>query len=346
MKLFWRKTRKYSKKEALIKSASFFLILAVIFFLVNFDFSLLGKRFDAFLDPEGISKKELIPSSWLERYGIEANSIEDFASDTDQDGLTLKGEYIYLTSPLDPDSDNDGYKDGVEVKNGYNPTGEGRLDMDGDNLPDFWEKAVGLGTDTQDYDLDPDGDDLPNYLEYKYMTNPHLVDTDNDGYSDKTEIQNGFDPVKEGEARPELELSIEKIGVNVPIIRSASEEEAEIQDDLKNGVVKYHKMTDAGQSGNMVISGHSSNYAWIQGNYNHIFKDLNSLESGDSLVVKAKQANGRLIEYRYSIYDKAVVKPDDEKIFAYSDDPVMTLVTCWPLGTKWNRLIIKARLET
>lgn len=49
-------------------------------------------------------------------------------ADTDADGLNDQEEVIkYKTNPNNADSDGDGYKDGDEVKNGYNPSGEGKL---------------------------------------------------------------------------------------------------------------------------------------------------------------------------------------------------------------------------
>lgn len=48
--------------------------------------------------------------------------------DTDGDGLTDREEFrVFGTDPKNPDSDGDTYIDGVEVKNGYNPKGEGKL---------------------------------------------------------------------------------------------------------------------------------------------------------------------------------------------------------------------------
>lgn len=48
--------------------------------------------------------------------------------DTDGDGLSDGDEVnIWKTNPLNPDTDGDGYKDGAEVKNGYNPSGNGKL---------------------------------------------------------------------------------------------------------------------------------------------------------------------------------------------------------------------------
>lgn len=48
--------------------------------------------------------------------------------DSDFDGLSDYEEvYIYGTDPLNPDTDGDSYSDGDEVKNGYNPKGQGKL---------------------------------------------------------------------------------------------------------------------------------------------------------------------------------------------------------------------------
>jgi len=47
--------------------------------------------------------------------------------DSDEDGLSDQDERHYGTNRLDPDTDGDGFDDGTEVKNGFNPLGEGRL---------------------------------------------------------------------------------------------------------------------------------------------------------------------------------------------------------------------------
>lgn len=48
--------------------------------------------------------------------------------DTDKDGLSDYDEVrVYQTDPLKEDTDGDTYKDGDEVKNGYNPAGPGKI---------------------------------------------------------------------------------------------------------------------------------------------------------------------------------------------------------------------------
>ncbi len=52
----------------------------------------------------------------------------DFAGDFDNDGLENIREDMIGTDPNNEDSDGDGYLDGEEVENGYNPMGEGSLE--------------------------------------------------------------------------------------------------------------------------------------------------------------------------------------------------------------------------
>lgn len=49
-------------------------------------------------------------------------------ADTDADSLSDYEEItLWKTNPLNPDTDGDGFSDGQEVKNGYNPNGAGKL---------------------------------------------------------------------------------------------------------------------------------------------------------------------------------------------------------------------------
>ncbi|MFA5871293.1 MAG: sortase [Parcubacteria group bacterium] len=208
-----------------------------------------------------------------------------------------------------------------------------------------WATAFGLTSADGKFDDDPDADKLPNFLEYAHGTNPKNADTDGDGFSDRQEINNGFDPDSPGEAKPSVEITIKKIDVAVPMVWSTSEDENSMLEDLKSGVNHYPKSATPGQTGNMVISGHSSNYIWVKGDYNYIFKNLNNLVEGDMVDVKTIQQNGRVLTYHYKVNSlKKIVAPDDPLIFSDTAEPTLTLSTCWPLGTNFRRLIVKADL--
>lgn len=100
-----------------------------------------------------------------------AGTDKDLA-DTDGDGLSDFDELkTWKTDPLVKDTDNDGYDDGLEVQNGYDPTGLGQLDSDFDGIGDPEERKIG--------------------------TDPYKFDTDGDGLNDKEEVDAGRDPLIE-----------------------------------------------------------------------------------------------------------------------------------------------------
>jgi len=281
---------------------------------------------------------------WLRRYNITLNSEADTLIDSDNDGLTLKDEYLNQTDPFDADTDKDGYSDGEEVRFSYNPLGEGKLDKNKDGLPDLWEIEHGFSLSQNNAKGDPDNDTLPNDLELAYGTDPNNSDSDGDGYDDATEIANGYDPTVPGETRLIFEIFIKKINASAPIILSKNPSEEALLDDLKRGVILYPQSSIPGQAGNAVINGHSSNYAWTDGSYNYVFKDLNSLEKGDKIEISVSQRNGKGVSNRYAVIEKDIVGPDDPKIFISSEKKLLTLVTCWPPNTNLQRLIVRAEL--
>jgi len=188
---------------------------------------------------------------------------------------------------------------------------------------------------------DWDNDGLSNELEDLHGTDPRKADTDGDGYTDAQEIKNGYDPAAPGDVRPAVEITISKIGVTAPMIWSKSEQEKDQLADLQNGVAHFPKTASPGQPGNMIISGHSSNYIWAKGSFNYIFKNLNNLGSGDVVDVKTTQQNGKIVTYQYKISEKFTTVPNDARIFEDSNGSVLTLTTCWPIGSNARRLIVK-----
>jgi sortase A len=93
-----------------------------------------------------------------------------------------------------------------------------------------------------------------------------------------------------------------------------------------------------GQVGNTVLSGHSSNDLIDSGNYKFIFARLDHLQPGDTVYV-----NYQSKRYTYTVTKKQVVKPTDVQALIYkTDKPMLTLLTCTPLGTSLNRLLVTA----
>jgi hypothetical protein len=124
-------------------------------------------------------------------------------ADTDGDGINDQDEIeTYLTDPKDADSDNDGVTDGTEIANGSdaNDSGSVPTDSDGDGLSDAFENTYFGDTTAADPFADDDGDGLNNLEEQIAGTNPFEADTDNDGISDKVELDVSMDPTDPSDA--------------------------------------------------------------------------------------------------------------------------------------------------
>lgn len=85
---------------------------------------------------------------------------------------------------------------------------EGDPDTDFDGLPDYAETNTGTYISPDDTGTDPndpytDGDSLTDGQEvWEFNSNPHLADTDSDGFDDGFEVATGFDPAS-GASTPE-----------------------------------------------------------------------------------------------------------------------------------------------
>mgnify|MGYP003380768009 CR=1 FL=1 len=137
-------------------------------------------------------------------------------------------------------------------------------------------------------------------------------------------------------------LIIPKINVDVPIIWTANAADQNSLNDAMTKGVAWFNIQQAhsrpGENGNLVLSGHSSNDWLDQGDYKFIFAPLEQMKVGDTFYVNYQQKR-----YIYKITTTKVVAPTDVASLATDGKkPVATLITCTPLGTALNRLLVIA----
>lgn len=136
-------------------------------------------------------------------------------------------------------------------------------------------------------------------------------------------------------------LIIPKINVDVPVIYGVGSDYDSQMTAMQKGVAQFSipgASSHPGQVGNTVLSGHSSNDLFDKGDYKFIFAQLDKLLKSDSIYVNYKS-----IRYAYVVTKKEVVKPTDvNKLIYKTKVPVLTLITCTPLGTSLNRLLVTA----
>jgi sortase A len=111
--------------------------------------------------------------------------------------------------------------------------------------------------------------------------------------------------------------------------------------ELENGVIRYPGSAKPGEQGNSFIFGHSSNFPWIQGDYNDVFSLLDHVTYDDEVIVYYGQE-----KHTYKIRTKDVISPGDVSVLKddASDKSKLTLMTCWPIGTTLNRLVLTGEL--
>lgn len=155
------------------------------------------------------------------------------------------------------------------------------------------------------------------------------------------------DPNESDVVSDDPRLIIPKIAVDVPVVYddtmgSSSAETAAKQDlALEKGVAWFGvpgANSHPGQLGNTVLSGHSSNDWLAPGDYKFVFARLDQLKKGDVIY-----ANYKGTRYTYTVTNKKVINPSDVSALYIGDDkPMLTLLTCTPVGTALNRLLVYA----
>ncbi len=123
-------------------------------------------------------------------------------------------------------------------------------------------------------------------------------------------------------------IEIPKIKVNAAILEGTDDSA------LKYAVGHYPGLGEIGQPGNYVLLGHR-NYV-----YGHFFRNIDKLEVGDQIKIRKDNDT-----YTYLVTESFVVTPEDVWVLKQSEEPTITLITCTPIGTYTDRLIVKGVLS-
>lgn len=168
---------------------------------------------------------------------------------------------------------------------------------------------------------------LANVMAY---TTPASQDTVATYVDPSTDVTVGPDPI----------LTIPKLAVQAPVIYDLTTlNESVVEAKLQNGIVHYPlrgASATPGEVGNAVFLGHSANDVFAAGNYKFVFLRLEQLQKGDYFYI-----NYNSKRYTYVVTDKKVINPSQVSELAIdTTKPIATLVTCVPVGTSTNRLLV------
>ena len=121
-------------------------------------------------------------------------------------------------------------------------------------------------------------------------------------------------------------LVIPKIDMDAIVVEGASRR------DLSEGPGHMKQTAQPGETGNAVITAHRDTF------FRHIYE----LNKGDQIEVRR---SGRT--FTYAVTGKRIVKPEDISVIKQTNDPQLTLITCYPtyyIGPAPERLVVFSRL--
>lgn len=177
------------------------------------------------------------------------------------------------------------------------------------------------------------------FLQYNQIIAANVVSYISPGNIDPQNII--IDPNTNVIVSAEPRLIIPKINVDVPVIYDIANDSNSLMSAMTKGVAHFAvpgAESHPGQIGNTVLSGHSSNDLLDVGNYKFIFAQLDKLNPGDTVFIHYQS-----IRYTYTITKKEVVGPSDvSALIGETKKPILTLITCTPLGTSDYRLLVTA----
>lgn len=136
---------------------------------------------------------------------------------------------------------------------------------------------------------------------------------------------------------------IPKTWKNIPLLdienRSISWQ-SELNDifmkELENWVIRYPGSAKPWEDGLSFIFWHSSNFPWLQWDYNDVFATLDRVMTWDEVIIYYNQK-----KYTFVIRERAIIKPGDVWILKRNKDkPEVAIMTCRPIWTTLNRFVI------
>ena len=133
-------------------------------------------------------------------------------------------------------------------------------------------------------------------------------------------------------------ISIESIGLDLPIQNPSTHDIAALDVLLQKGPARYVDSALLGQTGNVLIFAHSSHLPVV---HNQMFKAFNripELQAGDSITVTG---GGKTFSYSVTSVRRADATEDSISL-APTDGTKLTLVTCDTLTSKSARWILEA----
>lgn len=134
-------------------------------------------------------------------------------------------------------------------------------------------------------------------------------------------------------------VRIPALSLNVPLALAPTLKNEDVLRAIQVGVVRYPNGVAPGQRGVVVIAGHSTGEPW-KGPYRFAFLRAGKLQPGD--VIQLDHDGSR---YTYRVTGQRIINPQQTPFLdSAAEKPRLSIISCWPLWTTQQRLIVDAEL--
>ena len=112
----------------------------------------------------------------------------------------------------------------------------------------------------------------------------------------------------------------------------------EYQAALETGVAHARNSAFPGQNKLIYIFGHSTNGVWNVEAYNAVFYQIKDLAIGEKIILHLGDE-----QFTYEVSGQDVVASNEvDFVNNLKEENLLLLQTCWPPGTSWQRLFVRA----
>lgn len=139
------------------------------------------------------------------------------------------------------------------------------------------------------------------------------------------------------------EINIPSINIIAPLVEAGGITEKEYRESLDRGVMHFPGTSFPGEKGLSILLGHSAPPGWPRIKHDWVFTDINNLKEGDE--IKICYNNRKWIytvineEEGKKIYE---VGEDVPAFFPEKNKKEIVLMSCWPPGSRDNRIGVRA----
>ncbi|RME90460.1 MAG: sortase [Anaerolineae bacterium] len=135
-------------------------------------------------------------------------------------------------------------------------------------------------------------------------------------------------PIPTPSAEQAIRIQIPAIGVDAPVVMGDGWEQ------LKKGVGQHIGSANPGENGNVVLSAHNDIFG-------ELFRHLDKLQPGDQVILYTQQR-----QYVYIVIRTEIVEPTAVEVMAPTNEPTVTLISCYPYLVDKQRIVVFAKLQS